>query len=34
VDYKYKNAETGKVEEKTTWVRKVGNLVLCCGVYR
>lgn len=34
VDYKYKNPETGKVEEKTTWLRKVGNIVLCCGVYR
>lgn len=34
VDYKYKNPETGKVEEKTTWVRKLGNIILCCGVYR
>ncbi|MCB9497478.1 MAG: cache domain-containing protein [Fibrobacteria bacterium] len=34
VDYKYKNATSGKVEEKTTWIRKVGDVVLCCGVYR
>lgn len=34
VDYKYKNPETGAVEEKTTWVRKVGDVILCCGVYR
>jgi cytochrome c len=34
VDYKYKNPETGAVEEKTTWVMKVGDLVLCCGIYR
>lgn len=34
VDYKYKNPETSKVEEKTTWIKKVGDIVLCCGVYR
>lgn len=34
VDYKYRNPESGVVEEKTTWVVKVGDLILCCGVYR
>lgn len=33
VNYKYKNPETGKVEPKTTYFKKVGSLVLCCGIY-
>lgn len=33
VNYKYRNPVTGKVEDKTTWVRRVGDLVLCSGVY-
>lgn len=33
VDYKYKNPETGKVEPKTTYLKKVGDVVLCCGIY-
>ncbi len=33
VDYKYLNPETKKVEAKTTYVLKVGDLVLCCGTY-
>ncbi len=34
VDYKYKNPESGKIEEKTTYVLKEGTLILCCGIYR
>ena len=34
VDYKYQNPETKKVEAKTTYVLKVGDLVLCCGTYK
>jgi cytochrome c len=34
VDYKYKNPETGKIEEKTTFVLKAGDVILCCGIYR
>ena len=34
VDYKYLNPETKKVEAKTTYVLKVGDLVLCCGAYK
>ncbi len=34
VDYKYLNPETKKVEAKTTYVLKVGDLVLCCGTYK
>lgn len=34
VDYKYLNPETKKVEAKTTYVQKVGDIVLCCGTYK
>ncbi len=34
VDYKYLNPETKKVEAKTTYVQKVGDVVLCCGTYK
>jgi cytochrome c len=34
VDYKYLNPETKKVEAKTTYILKVGDLVLCCGAYK
>jgi len=34
VDYKYKNPTTNKVEDKTTYVMKAGDLVLCCGAYK
>jgi cytochrome c len=34
VDYKYLNPETKKVEAKTTFVLKTGDLILCCGAYK
>lgn len=34
VDYKYLNPETKKVESKTTYVLKAGDIILCCGVYK
>lgn len=34
VDYKYKNPETGKIEAKTTFIKKSGDLILCCGIYK
>lgn len=34
VDYKYKNPKTNKVESKTTYVMKEGDVVLCCGIYK
>ncbi|MEW6518352.1 MAG: cache domain-containing protein [Thermodesulfobacteriota bacterium] len=34
VDYKYKNPQTGKVENKTTYIMKEGEVVLCCGIYK
>lgn len=34
VDYKYKNPQSGKIEEKTTYLLKSGDVILCCGIYR
>jgi signal transduction histidine kinase len=34
VDYKYMNPDNKKVEAKTTFVQKVGDVVLCCGTYK
>lgn len=34
VDYKYKNPETGKIEDKTTYLLKAGDIILCCGIYK
>lgn len=34
VDYVYKNPDTQKVEQKTTYLKRVGDVVLCAGVYR
>jgi signal transduction histidine kinase len=34
VDYKYKNPESGKIEEKTTYLLKAGDVIFCAGIYR
>ena len=34
VDYKYKNPKNGKIEEKTTYLKKAGDIVICCGAYK
>lgn len=34
VDYVYLNPETKEMEHKTTYLLKVGDLILCCGAYR
>lgn len=34
VDYKFKNPQSGKVEQKTTYLKKVGDIVLGCGAYK
>ncbi|MGO9612613.1 MAG: hypothetical protein ACLPX5_06230 [Dissulfurispiraceae bacterium] len=33
VDYVYLNPETNDLEYKTTYLLKVGDIMLCCGVY-
>lgn len=34
VDYKYKNPKTDKVENKTTYFKKIDDIIFCCGVYK
>lgn len=34
VDYKYKNPKTEKIEDKTTFFKKVDDIIFCCGVYK
>jgi signal transduction histidine kinase len=34
VDYKYKNPENGKIEQKTAYVLMVGDVILSAGVYK
>jgi cytochrome c len=34
VDYKFKNPQSGKVEQKTTYLKKAGDIVLGCGAYK
>jgi len=34
VDYKYKNPKTSNIESKTTYIKKEGDIVLCCGIYK
>jgi cytochrome c len=34
VDYKYKNPASNKVENKTTYLRKAGDVIICCGTYK
>ena len=34
IDYKYKNPDTGKIENKTTYVQLKGDIILCCGIYK
>lgn len=34
VDYKYKNPMSNKIEDKTTLIQKVGDVIVCCGIYK
>lgn len=34
VDYVYLNPETNDLEHKTTYLQKVGDIILCCGAYK
>jgi cytochrome c len=34
VDYKYKNPSTNKIEDKSTFLMKVGDVIICCGTYK
>jgi cytochrome c len=34
VDYVYLNPETNRQEHKTTYFLKVGDIIVCCGIYK
>jgi cytochrome c len=34
VDYVYLNPETKGIEHKTTYIQKVGDIIICCGAYK
>jgi signal transduction histidine kinase len=34
VDYKFKNPETNKIELKTSYFKKAGDIILGCGTYK
>lgn len=34
VDYRYKNPESGKIEQKTTYILATGELILAAGIYK
>ena len=34
VDYKYRNPVSGKVEPKTSYLAKTGDMIIICGIYR
>ncbi len=34
VDFKYKNPKTSEIEDKSTYFKKIGDLIICCGVYK
>lgn len=34
VDYKYRNPENSKIEHKTTYLKKVNDIIVCCGIYK
>jgi signal transduction histidine kinase len=34
VDYRYKNPENNKVEEKSTYFKMADNMIFCCGAYK
>ncbi len=33
VTYKYKNPDNGYIENKTTYIRRVGGIIIACGIY-
>jgi len=34
VDYVYLNPETNRQEHKTTYFQRMGDIIICCGVYQ
>lgn len=34
VDYKWPNPVSGKVEQKSTYLERVGDIIIMCGIYK
>jgi signal transduction histidine kinase len=34
IDYKYKNPVNGYIENKTTYIHRVGGIIIGCGIYK
>lgn len=34
IDYKYTNPENGIIERKTTYIHRVGSVIIGCGMYK
>jgi len=34
IDYKYQNPKTKAMERKTTYVEKVDDIIICCGIFK
>jgi signal transduction histidine kinase len=34
VDYRFRNPATGQIAPKSTYLERVGDYVVCCGIYR
>lgn len=34
VDYKFKNPQSGKIEQKSTYLKKAGDIIVACGAYK
>jgi len=34
VDYQSQNPKTKKMEQKTTYIEKAGDLIICCGIFK
>ncbi|MFZ4536794.1 hypothetical protein [Propionivibrio sp.] len=34
IGYVYKNPESRKIKNKTTYLKKAGDMVLCTGIYK
>ena len=34
IDYKWKNYTTGKVDQKTSYLKKAGDIIVACGIFK
>ena len=34
IDYRYKNPDNGIIENKSTFIHRIGGIIIACGIYR